>query len=113
MNSNYALYIKEREGVDIIEEDSGFITYKHIPKRNELMVCDCFVIEEHRNKGIAKEWFDKITIIARELGCTSLVATTDPATKNWYIAEQAMINYGFGFEVHLIESGLNFYRKRI
>lgn len=91
--SNYALYIAEREGFNIVESEKGFATYKIIDK--ECYVRDIYVRPEFRDKNIAKEMLDKITYIAIEKNCTHLSGSVDTNDKNATINLLAAFAYGF------------------
>ena len=58
MNSLYAQYVKEREGVTVKEASTYFYSYKEIGE--ELHILDMFIVPEHRFGTTAKVMMDDI-----------------------------------------------------
>ena len=68
----YAKYIKERENAQVLENESGFITYKFI--NDECFICDVFVDPKARKKGVISELVDALAAIAEQEQATHLSA---------------------------------------
>lgn len=112
MKSNYGLYLEEREGIEIIENGRGFITYS-FTKNNELMVHDCFIKKEYRNCGIAKRWFIELENIAKESNCKSIVTTTDKETNGWELSTKMLEDFKYRIECMLDNNKIIFLRKEL
>jgi hypothetical protein len=93
MSSNYALYIKEREGFDIIESDEGFATYKIMDK--ECYIRDIYIKPEFRDKGLTIQMLSKISKIAKEQNCDHLSGSVDTNCKFSTENTKSMILAGF------------------
>jgi hypothetical protein len=81
--SLYAQYIKERKGVEIIENKFGFISYKII--NEECFIEDLFIVAEERKGGKFKDLFDELQIVAKEAKCqyvSGLIWVNDPNCKD-------------------------------
>ncbi len=93
MPSNFASYKKEREGVETVEDQHGFATYKFV--EDGVYIEDLYVVPEKRESKLASKYADKVVAIAREKGYTKLfgsVCYSDPnATTNLHV----LLGYGF------------------
>lgn len=72
-NTLYAKYIKEREDLDIIENEVGFITYK--TRALECFIADMFVDLEERGKRKGIKLLEELVVKAKDAGCTHITAT--------------------------------------
>ena len=93
MESNYALYIKEREGREIIEDERGFLSY--LITKDQCYVVDVFVKKEHRRKGVTQEYFDRAKEIAKEKGCTYLLGSVCIAANKTNESMKWMLSIGY------------------
>lgn len=93
MNSNYALYIKEREGKDIIETEQGFATYYF--DEDSVYIADVYVRPEYRNKNVAKDFFETIEEIAKEKGLKECITYADTSAKGYEISKSALLSNSF------------------
>lgn len=93
MKSNYALYIKEREDIDILEDKRGFVTYKL--KEDCVHLYDMFIRIEHRRKKVATEFMEKLIKIAKENRVNKIITHVCTETNNWKISRDALVGYGF------------------
>lgn len=79
----YKDYLKEREGFEVIESDSGFATYKVYGE--ECYIRDIYIVPEQRRKGAAAALGNQIREIAKSQGCkylTGSVASQLPSATN-------------------------------
>ena len=109
MESNYALYIKEREGKEIIEDSKGFATFTI--NEDNCYIVDIFVKEEYRQENIASKYADEITMIAKENGCKYLTGSVCPKAHGSDTSLKVLLAYGFK-----LESSVNnfiYFRKEI
>lgn len=95
MVSNYALYIFEREGKEIIEDNEGFATYLHTPSRREIYIVDVFVKKEFRGVGKARDYFNKIINIAKERNCDYILTSVDTYTNDWQFSLMLLETDGY------------------
>lgn len=66
----YAQYIKERQGLSILENENGFIIYKLTEQ--ECFIQDMFVQKEYRRAGVGKDLLNRLKDIA--CGCDVILA---------------------------------------
>ena len=93
MKSNYGLYIEELEGLEIIESNRGFATYKI--EGDELWVYDVFVRPDYRGCGIAKRYFDQLEEIAKENDCKYMVTLTNTNNNAWEKSTKMLTEHGY------------------
>jgi hypothetical protein len=93
--SLYSLYIEEREGKKIIENEKGFITYLEMDKSKSIFVCDFFIKKEFRGTEAFREFSGEVEKVAKEKGYNYAIATIDASTKNWQRSKTLLENYGF------------------
>ena len=93
MKSNYGLYVAELEGLEILESNRGFATYKI--KDDELWVYDVFVRPDYRGCGLAKRYFDQLEEIAKENKCKYMVTLTNTNNNAWEKSTDILIDHGY------------------
>jgi GNAT superfamily N-acetyltransferase len=93
MESNYALYIREREGKEILEDELGFATYVFLPEH--CYIEDIFVRQEYRSSGHASRYADAIAEIAKERGYKKLLGSVCPTAKGSDTSLKVLQAYGF------------------
>lgn len=108
--SNYALYIEEREGKSMLEDERGFATYFY-PESTIVYIQDVFVRKEHRRSGVARHYFDIINKEAKEKGCSFCITSIDPKAKNSYASERWTEKNGYEFTKN--RDNLDWYCKEI
>lgn len=91
--SLYAEYIKERTNDKILELDVGFATYRYL-NQSQVYIVDIYVKEEHRKVGFAASIADRIAKEAKQNGCTEMIGTVVPSTKNATASISILIAYG-------------------
>ena len=112
--SNYALYIKERENKDIIEDNNGFATYILIDNKKGLQVQDVFVKKEVRRTGVARKYFSTLECIAKEQKCDYIITSVDTRTNNWEISKLSLETDGYKEIGHdPLDTEFIFFLKRI
>jgi GNAT superfamily N-acetyltransferase len=110
VESNYALYLRERDPEkEIYEDEKGFVTY--IITGEECYIVDTFVKKEYRNKGIASYYGDTVTKIAKESGCTYLTGSVCPMANGATGSMKFLLSYGFKLKSSI--NNLIFFRKEI
>ena len=93
MKSNYGLYLEELEGIEIIESNRGFASYKI--KDDELWVYDVFVRPDYRGCGIASRYFQELEHIARNNDCRAMVTLTNMNNNGWEKSTQMLKDHGY------------------
>lgn len=88
-----ALYAKEREGMETIEEDHGFITYKALPE--EYRIFDIYVLPEHRKSGLASRMADQVVSLAKQNGCKIITGSVDTRANGATSSVKVLLAYGF------------------
>lgn len=73
MSDLYWQYMKEREGLDVLEVEHGFIMYAKL--ENQWYITDFFVRPEYRNKGVGQFLWAKFCNMAKEAGAKSVAGT--------------------------------------
>lgn len=73
--SMYAQYIKERENVELIQRDWGFVTYKVEPEY--IFIQDMFVVPEERQNGRGVQLEAEVITLAKKLDFKFIIASVD------------------------------------
>jgi len=73
--SLYAQYVKERDGLDAIETEYGFVFWKTAqrPHGKIALLNDFFIVESKRKKGHARALLKTFLSAARDQCCTHIV----------------------------------------
>lgn len=109
MNSLYAKYIKEREQLEIVENEFGFATYKIFGE--EVYIQDIYVVPEMRKTGMAKTIADQICFYAKEKGAKKVFGSVDPNANG--ATESIKILIAYGMTVHSVNGPLIYFSKDI
>ncbi len=75
--SLWAQYIKERNGMETLEHEFGFMTYKI--QGEECYIEDAFILPAHRQKNMGSLLLEEIEQKAREAGCKHLTSVIRPS----------------------------------
>jgi len=87
----WGLYIKEREGAEIIYNDHAFVTYQ-VTGKDEILVVDLFVENEYRKKGMVDELWSKLLEKTKP---KIVYGMTDVEALNWDSSHKFMTSFGF------------------
>lgn len=93
MVSHYAQYMKEREGLDTIENDNGFISYKFI--EDGCYIHTVFVQKESRGSLAMVDLCEKVRRVSLEKGCHKVFCTVVPSLPGSTYTIEILIRYGF------------------
>ena len=105
----YEQYIKERENLDTIKTDKGFICYRiNFP---HCWINDCFVSKEYRQDGHATFLVNQIFEICKQAGVEDVLCQTDERAIGVQLSRLAILN--FGFEEVKKDGPLIFYRMEV
>ena len=92
----YADYIKERENVELVQDEHGFATYK-ILEDNSYYIVDIFVEKDHRKGKIASQLADLIVTIAQANGASKLIGSICLNVEGVTESMKVLLAYGFKF----------------
>jgi hypothetical protein len=107
--SDWATYIKEREGHEVLETEDGFVEYHLAPGEPPLCILDSFFVRPELRKSAVgnKEAGLRLTSVveafAREHGCNHVIATVYPGMLNATQSLRASLAYGMS--LHAAEQG--------
>lgn len=85
-------YLKEREGMDVLETEHGFLSYKIT--NDECYIKDIYVAEAHRKSGMASAMADKVAEVAKGKGCKWLTGSVSPPAEESHASLLVLIAYG-------------------
>ncbi len=71
----YAKYIKERRGLDVLESEHGFLTYKM--NGEECFIADMCIEEDRRTAGHGRVLTSALEALAKDAGCKYISANID------------------------------------
>lgn len=91
--NNYAQYIKERENKEIIENESGFLTYKIFEK--ECYLADMFIVPEKRGSSAVAYFIQELSDISIRAGCDHISANIRLNDKGATRTLRASLKLGF------------------
>jgi len=91
----YAEYIKEREGLSLIEKDYGFCTY--VVVNDYIYIVDIYIKKDKRNKRLAEDLTNEVIELGRELDCKYVMGSFCLDTKNWKVGKAFVKSQGFKY----------------
>jgi hypothetical protein len=109
--SLYGEYLTERTDDTIIETVSGFATYRYINDGKSVYIIDIFVVKEQRQNFHATFLADQIVAEAKSKGCTELIGTVMPSSKNSTTSLKVLL--GYGMQLHSASENCIVFRKDI
>jgi predicted GNAT superfamily acetyltransferase len=87
-----AEYLKETKGVELFQEEHGFILFKlNFPI---IYIRDVYVVPEHRRGRVAFSMFDKLLGAAKEQGFTRVMSDIMPSDTTATEAMKMNLKYG-------------------
>jgi ribosomal protein S18 acetylase RimI-like enzyme len=107
--SHYSSYIKERSGLEVLESEYGFVTYKF--RHPDCYIQDIYVVPEKRQSGIAAEMADKVADIAKSKGYKILTGSIDYRANGADISEKVL--RGYGMKPYVTEGSLTYFFKEL
>lgn len=108
-DSHYKAYVREREGVEVLEFDFGFALVK--PLSDALYLQDIFVLPEHRQKGCGRHMLEVVEAAALGMGFNKVVGSCDPVANGATESMKAM--FACGFSLKSCSGGLILLEKSI
>ena len=110
MTSLYAQYVKERQGLGIVETDYGFATFDYVTD-TMVYIIDLYVVPEKRKEGLASKLADAICDSARIDGKTHLLGSVDVTARG--AETSAKILKAYGMQEYKVDGTMVFYIKEI
>lgn len=95
--SMHAEYLRERTHDQILETEEGFATYRYIDEKT-VYIIDLYVRPDFRKTNKASLMADSIVLEAKEKGCTKLLGSVVPSTKNSTISLKVLLGYGMSLQ---------------
>ena len=105
----YESYIKERENLDVIKTQKGFICYRI--EKDHVLINDYFVLPEFRKGGHGYFLANQVFELARELGIKEVFCESDERAKGHDLSKFTIEN--FGFELYHKIGPTNFYKMEV
>lgn len=98
--SMYASYLMEKTSDLIKETDQGFATYRYLESYGQptVYIVDIFILPDFRKGGWASTIADNIVEEAKSRGCTRLIGSVVPSTKNSTDSLKVLLGYGMLLE---------------
>lgn len=93
MPSLYAQYVMEKTNDLIIETPEGFATYRYCGT-DTVYIVDIYIVPEMREARYASGIADAIVKEAKDKGCTKLIGSVVPSTKNSTLGIKTLLGYG-------------------
>lgn len=96
--NKYAAYLKELKHFEMYEDADGFVTYGFMRESDGSISChieDIYVVPEKRKAGVASQYADVVSAIAREAGASKLLGSIVPSLPGSNYRMQVLLAYGF------------------
>ena len=105
----YAKYVKEREGLEEIKTDRGFIHFKI--KNGIGWINDIYILPEFRKDGHATFLANQVFELCKERGVKEVGCQSDERANGHDLSKTAIEN--FGFELYHKSGDLNYYKMEV
>lgn len=92
--SMYADYLKEHRGDEIVENDTGFATYRYLNEGKTVYIIDIYVRPDFRRHHAASALADEIVRVAKSQGAVELLGTVVPSLKSSTDSLKTLLGYG-------------------
>lgn len=107
--SLYSQYVKEREGLEVLENSKSFAVY--CVHRDNMFIKDFFVKKEFRQQGIGSDLLKKLFKIALDSDLKSVICQVDLKANGANHSLCKLLNRGF--EVFNAEMGVLTLRRKL
>ena len=112
MISLYAQYVNEREGLNIIEKEHGYITYSFLKEGSVCFIENLFVVPHMRRKNYAKMLASNLIEITTFRKCKVLIGSVCLDTFGADTAIKVIQKYGMKVS-HLGKDNMIYFKKEI
>lgn len=109
MSILYKNYLKEREGLEVVETYQGFATYKF--RGADCYIQDIYVLPEYRKFGVASHLADEIAELAKKAGINVLTGSVDTRAESAETSAKVLTAYGM--KPYVKEGFVAYYAKEI
>ena len=109
MSLYYADYIKEREGLDTLETDYGFATYKL--RGTDCYLQDVYIAPGYRKSGKGSDLANQVVAIAKAAGMRTLTSSVCDDANAADISHQVLLAYGM--KPYCKEFSMTYYIKEL
>lgn len=89
----YSRYITEKTDDLILETETAFVTYSY-PDEKTVYIKDIYVHPDYRKSYMASNIADEVVAIAKSKGCTKVIGSIVPTTKNSTDSVKVLLAYG-------------------
>jgi len=96
--SMYAEYLREKTNDHILETSRGFATYRYLDEGKTVYLVDIYVVPQFRKTKEASNMADQIVDEAKKKGCTKLLGSVVPSTKNSTVSLKVLLGYGMSLD---------------
>jgi len=107
----YAEYLKEREGIETLQSDDGFMTYTMT--EDALYIVDVYIKPEARRTGAATALEAKAIAIAKEAGRKHLMGSVSFGVAGVDASLKMMVRSGYSFLSFNAEKQIVYFSKEI
>ena len=107
----YETYLSEREGLEVIRSEKGFIAYQMDYTKRACLINDYFILDAYRRSGEGYRLADIVFTICKERGIEKVYCQSDIKAKGHRVAALSILNYGF--DVFQTQGDLIFYSMEL
>jgi predicted GNAT family acetyltransferase len=107
----YADYLREKSNDQIIENEHGFASYRYLNDGKSVYIIDIYILSSARKHGSASAMADLIVGEAKKIGCSELLGTVVPSSKN--STDSLRVLLGYGMSLYSSSQDLILFRKDI
>lgn len=91
--SLWADYLREKTNDLVLETDKGFAVYRYLDEGKTVYIVDIYVSPDFRGYKCASNIADIIVEKAKEKGCTKLLGSVVPSSKNSTTSLKVLLGY--------------------
>jgi hypothetical protein len=93
----YAAYLKERENMELYENEKGFVTYAFYPELEACYLAEIYVMKQFRGSRAAFNLYKIVCGVAKLNGYSKMIGSVDCTTEGWEYSEKMMKKLGWQF----------------
>lgn len=90
---HYREYLFEREGIETIETDFGFVHYKS--DSDSMLISDMYIAKDRRGDKLSHKLADHVFLIAQERNCKNVFCQVDIRANGVEESMKTILSYGF------------------
>lgn len=94
---HYKAYLKEREGLEVIDHKHGFIIWRMFERQGDKIgfINDYWVMPEQRRKGLGFKLADQAILKMKKKGAKVVLCQSDERANGHELSRKTILNYGF------------------